>query len=65
MKNGASKHDEIYERMGKKPNYRATVKTWHTMQNYIKFYEDWIRTCASLSKRRDNPNKILLEAWEG
>lgn len=65
MKNGASEHDEIYERMGGKPNYRTTVKTWHTMQNYIKFYEDWIRTCASLSKRQDNPNKILLEAWKG
>ena len=50
--------------MGKKPDYRTTVKTWQTMQNYIKFYEDWIRTCADLSRRPDNPNKILLEAWE-
>lgn len=40
MRNGESEHDEIYERMGKKPDYRTTVKTWQTMQNYIKFYED-------------------------
>lgn len=63
MRNGASEHDEIYERMGKKPDYRTTVKTWQTMQNYIKFYEDWIRTCAELAGSRENPNKELLRRW--
>lgn len=63
MKNGASVHDDLYDRMREKPDYRSTVKTWHTMQNYIRFYEDWIRTCAELAGSRENPNKELLRRW--
>ena len=63
MKNGGSIHDEIYKKMQEKPETERVLGVWGTMQNYFKFYEEWIRACGCLSGSPDNPNKELLRRW--
>ena len=63
MKNGASKYDACYEKMGGKPDIRRALQIFNVMSDYMIFYEQWIRTCAALDRSVDNPNWQLARRW--
>lgn len=63
MKNGKSKWDEQYERMGGKPDINRAMEIFNVMSDYMDFYERWIFTCAALNRSIDNPNRRLVRRW--
>ena len=63
MKNGASKYDAQYEKMGGKPDIKRAIGLFNVMSEYMDFYERWIRTCTALNRSIDNPNRILARRW--
>lgn len=63
MKNGASKYDDQYGRMGGKPDIKRALEIFNVMSDYMVFYENWIFTCVTLNRSIDNPNRILTIRW--
>lgn len=63
MKNGASRYDTQYARMGKKPDIRRALVIFNVMSDYMIFHEEWIKTCAALNRSVDNPNWQLARRW--
>lgn len=63
MKNGESRWDEQYERMGGKPDIKRAMEVFNIMSDYIEFHKNWIFTCATLNKSADNPNRKLTRQW--
>lgn len=63
MKNGKSRWDEQYARMGGKPDIRRTMRIFNAMSDYMVFYEHWIFTCATLNRSISNPNRTLARRW--
>ena len=63
MKNGASRYDTQYARMGKKPDIKRALEIFNVMSDYMNFYEDWIYTCATLNRSVSNPNRRLVKRW--
>ena len=46
---------------GKDYDYINAV--WVNMANYMKFYQAWVITCATLNRSVDNPNRVLARRW--
>lgn len=65
MKNGKSRWDKQYERMGGKPDIRRAMQIFNEMSDYMAFYEEWIKTCATLNRSISNPNRVLARRWSG
>ena len=63
MKNGASKYDEQYAKMERKPNIKHALEKFNVMSDYMIFHEEWIKTCAALNRSVDNPNWQLFRRW--
>lgn len=63
MKNGASRYDAQYARMGGKPDIRRALQVFNVMSDYMVFHEQWIETCAALNRSVDNPNWQLARRW--
>lgn len=63
MKNGASRYDAQYARMGGKPDIRRALQIFNVMSDYMVFHEQWIKTCAALNQSVDNPNWQLARRW--
>ena len=63
MKNGASKYDQQYTKMGGKPDIKRALEIFNVMSDYMIFYENWIHTCATLNRSVSNPNRMLVRRW--
>ena len=63
MKNGQSKWDEQYEKMGGKPDVKRALEIFNVMSDYMSFYENWIYTYATLNRSINNPNRRLVRRW--
>ena len=63
MKNGASKYDTQYEKMGRKPDIKRALEIFNVMSDYMVFYEHWIFTCDTLNRSISNPNRTLARRW--
>lgn len=63
MKNGASKYDHQYDKMGGKPDIKRALEIFNVMSDYMDFYEHWIFTCATLNRSISNPNRALAGRW--
>lgn len=63
MKNGASRYDAQYARMGGKPDIRRALQIFNVMSDYMVFHEQRIKTCAALNRSVDNPNWQLARRW--
>lgn len=63
MKNGKSRWDEQYERMGGKPDIRRAMQIFNVMSDYMVFYGEWVRTCDTLNRSISNPNRTLARRW--
>lgn len=65
MKNGASRWDKTYAKMGGKPDIKRAMEIFNVMEDYVDFYARWITTCAGINRSRQNPNRILAQRWSG
>lgn len=63
MKNGKSRWDEQNERMGGKPDIRRAMQIFNVMSDYMVFYGEWVRACATLNRSINNPNRALARRW--
>lgn len=63
MKNGASKYDTQYDKMGGKPDIKRALEIFNVMSDYMIFHENWIYTCATLNRCVSNPNRMLVRRW--
>ena len=46
-------------------DYALINRRFETTGAYMRFCEDWIRTCCRLSKTKGNPNRRLMKRWIG
>lgn len=44
-------------------DYNFVNAIWVNIENYEKFCQEWIMTCATLNRGVDNPNRILARQW--
>lgn len=64
MKNGASKYDAQYKKMGRKPDTKRALEIFNVMSDYLDFYERWVKICADLNRSINNPNRVLARRWK-
>jgi len=36
---------------------------WNTMSAYMRFYQEWVTTCARMNRSVNNPNWRLTSRW--
>ena len=44
-------------------DYNFVNAMWVNIENYEKFCQEWVMTCATLNRSVDNPNRILARRW--
>ena len=44
-------------------DYNFVNAIWVNIENYEKFCQEWVMTCAALNRSVDNPNRILARRW--
>lgn len=63
MRNGDSIYEEQYKRMNGRPDRKRALQLFNVMGDYLKFYEQWVKTCVSLNRKVENPNRSLARRW--
>ena len=44
-------------------DYNFVNAIWVNIENYEKFCQEWVMTCATLNRSVDNLNRILARRW--
>ncbi len=44
-------------------DYNFVNAIWVSIENYEKFCQEWVMTCATLNRSVDNPNRRIARRW--